>query len=142
MTASSRVDEIHALLRLHAGAPEVLTEDTELHADLGLISLDLHEFLEEFAERFQVDMSGFLWYFHSEEDGLNPFRWIFPAPQDRVTRIPLRLALFYRAAEIGKWPVEYPEHSLPVRRWDLVLCRCLGAVAFFWLGWELAQALF
>lgn len=59
-----------------------------------------------------------------------------------MARIPLRLALFYRAAEIGKWPVEYPEHSLPAHRWDLVLVRCLLVVVLVRFLWWLAQEFF
>lgn len=142
MSAASRVDEINALVRKHTGTRGVLSEETDLHSDLGLISLDLDEFLDEFARRFDVDLSGFLWYFHTEEDGVSPGRLFFAAPQDRVRRIPLRLALLYQAVELGRWPVDYPEHSLPRRRWDVVFNQCLAAGFAVWLVWWLAQKLF
>ena len=72
MNVSSRVEEIDALVREHTGYRGPLSAETDLHADLRLISLDLDEFLSEFAERFGVDLSGFLWYFHMEEDGVSP----------------------------------------------------------------------
>jgi acyl carrier protein len=138
----SRIDEIDALVRDHTGTRGVLSEETDLHSDLGLTSLDLDEFLAEFAKRFDVDLSGFLWYFHTEEDDVSPGRLFFAAPQERVQRIPLRLALLYRAVELGRWPVDYPEHSLPRRRWDLVFNQCLAAGFAAWLVWWLAQKLF
>jgi hypothetical protein len=142
MSAVPRVEEINALVREHTGARGALSEETDLHGDLGLISLDLDEFLAEFAERFSVDMSGFLWYFHTEEDGVSFGRLFFSAPQDRVSRIPLKLALLYRAAEIGKWPIDYPKHTLPARRWDTVVNQCLAAGLALWLLWWLVQKLF
>jgi hypothetical protein len=142
MSAVPRAEEIHALVRKHTGAQGLLSEETDLHGDLGLILPDLDEFLAEFAERFSVDLSGFLWYFHTDEDGVSPGRLFFAAPQDRVTRIPLRLALLYRAAELGRWPVDYPKHSLPPRRWDIVVNQCLAVAAALWLLWWLARKVF
>ena len=142
MSAVPRAEEINALVRKHTGAQGLLSEKTDLHGDLGLISLDLDEFLAEFAERFRVDLSGFLWYFHTDEDGVSPGRLFFAAPQDRVTRIPLRLALLYRAAELGRWPVDYPKHSLPPRRWDIVVNQFLAVAAALWLLCWLARKVF
>lgn len=120
----------------------MLTADTDLHADLRLIGLDLGEFLDEFAVRFGIDLSGFPWYFHSEDDGASFGRLFFASPQDRVTRIPLRLGLLYAAAETGRWPVEYPAHSLPPRRWDVIIDRLLVTAAALGLLWWLARKLF
>jgi hypothetical protein len=141
VSAVSRTEEINALVREHAGVRGALSEDTDLCGDLRMLEPDLDELLVDFAERFRVDMSGFLWYFHTDEDGVSPGRLFFRAPQDRVTRIPLRLALLYRAAEIGRWPVDYPEHSLPARRWDLVFNQCLAAGIGVSLVWWLARKL-
>lgn len=141
MSAVSRVDEINALVREHTGTRGVLSEETDLHSDLGLTSLDLDEFLAEFAKRFDVDLSGFLWYFHTEEDGVSPGRLLFAAPQDRVQKIPLKLALLYQAVELSRWPVDYPEHSLPRRRWDVVVNQCLAAALAVGLLWWLARKL-
>lgn len=141
MSAVSTVAEINALVRKHTGARGMLSEETDLHSDLRLISLDLEEFLDEFAKRFDVDLSEFLWYFHTEEDGVSLGRLFFAAPQDLVTRIPLRLALFYQAVELGRWPVDYPEHSLPRRRWDVVVDQCLAAAMALGLLWWLARKL-
>jgi hypothetical protein len=138
----SRAEEINALVRERTAVRGPLSEETDLHGDLRMLEPDLDEFLVDFAERFRVDLSGFLWYFHTDEDGVSPGRLFFRAPQDRVTRIPLRLALLYHAAEIGRWPVDYPEHSLPARRWDLVFNQRLAAGALVWLMWWLAQKLF
>lgn len=141
MSAVSRVEEINALVREHTGVQGPLSEDTDLGGDLRMLEPDLDELLVAFAERFRVDLSGFLWYFHTDEDGVSPGRLFFRAPQDRVTRIPLRLALLYRAAEIGRWPVDYPEHFLPARRWDVVFNQCLaagvGVSLVWWLAWKL-----
>lgn len=141
MSAASRAEEIHALVREQTGFRGPLTEETDLHGDLGLLADDLDELLTTLAERLRVDLTGFLWYFHTDEDGVSPGRLFFAAPQDRVTRIPLRLALLYRAAELGRWPVDYPEHSLPARRWDVAVNQCLAVGIALWLIWWLAREL-
>lgn len=141
MSAASRAEEINALVREQTGFRGPLTEETDLHGDLGLLADDLDELLTTFAERLRVDLTGFLWYFHTDEDGVSPGRLFFAAPQDRVTRIPLRLALLYRAAELGRWPVDYPEHSLPSRRWDVAVNQCLAVGIALWLIWWLAREL-
>ncbi|HEX5051134.1 MAG TPA: DUF1493 family protein [Planctomycetota bacterium] len=133
MSAVSRVEEINALVQKYAGPRTPLSAETDLFGDLKLLVPDLDELLHEFKDRFHVDLSAFLWYFHTDEDVVSPGRLFFDAPQDRVTRIPLRLDLLYRAAELGRWPVDYPEHSLPPRRWDFVFNLCLAAVFALWL---------
>lgn len=139
MTPDSKREEIDALVRKHAAIQGPLSEQTDLCGEHGMCVFDLEDLLEEFAERFAVDLSGYLWYFHSDEEGVSPGRWFFPAPQDRVTRIPLQLGLLYRAAELGRWPVEYPEHSLPARRWDTVINQCLVAAIVLSLVWRLVE---
>ena len=139
MSADTKREEIDALVRKHVVVRGALSERTDLCGELGIVDLDLEELLDEFAERFGVDMSGYLWYFHSDEEGVSPGRWFFPAPQDRVTKIPLRLGILHRAAELGRWPVEYPEHSLPARRWDVVFNQCLLAGIGLCLVWRLCQ---
>lgn len=137
MTPDLKRDEIDALVRKHAAARGPLSEQFDLCGEFGMSVFDLDDLLEEFAERFAVDLSGYRWYFHSDEEGVSPGRWFFPAPQDRVTRIPLRLGLLHRAAELGRWPLDYPEHSLPARRWDIVINQCLVAGVVLFLVWRL-----
>lgn len=141
MSAASGAEEINALVREQTGFRGPLTEETDLHGDLEVLADDLEDLLTTFAERFRVDLTGFSWYFHTDEDGVSPGRLFFAAPQDRVTRIPLRLALLYRAAELGRWPVDYPEHSLPARRWDIAVNQCLAVGIALWLIWWLAREL-
>lgn len=139
MRAVSRVEEINALVRKHTGFRGRLSEEVNLFPDLFLLEPDLDELLTDFAERFRVDLAGFRWYVHTDEDGVSVGRFFFRAPQDRVTRIPISLGLLYRAAEIGRWPIDYPEHSLPARRWDRLIDLCMVCGIAAWLLWSLVR---
>lgn len=89
--------------------------DCRFHGD------DCAEFLADFAQEFGVNMDGFLWYFHFEEEGWNYGSLLFKAPSDRVARIPLTLDLLIASAHAAQWLIVYPEHRLPARRYDLWL---------------------
>lgn len=107
-----------------------MTEATSLQGDLRLYGDDINELMESYASRFSVDMSSYLWYFHTGEEGLNiPGGLFFPPPNQRVTEIPITVGLLLDCANAGKWNVEYREHSIPERRYDVVVN--LGLVALF-----------
>lgn len=136
------VDQIQAFVGEQAGYRQPLPEEASLQEDVGLYADDLHEFMDEFAKRFHVDMSSYLWYFHTGEEGLNPGALFFAPPQARVPEIPITLRLLREAAELGRWPLTYPPHSLPARRYDILISQLLiGGFAVAML-WQLARALF
>jgi hypothetical protein len=59
-----------------------------------------------------------------------------------VPRIPITLRLLREAVELGRWPLTYPPHSLPARRYDLLINQVLvGGFAVALLYW-LAHVLF
>lgn len=141
MTAVSVAEEIEALLREQIGIRSSLDADASLQ-DLGLFAEDLTDFMTIFGERFGVDLSTFRWYFHTGEEGFSPGGLFFTPPQHRVPKIPITLRLLREAAELRRWPVDYPEHSLPARRWDIVINHCLAGAFVLWLLWCLAGRLF
>lgn len=100
---------------------EVL-DDADINRDLGCSGDDFSELMEAFAKEFQVDITGYSWYFHTEEEGGN---WIggsfFAPPNERVQHIPVTLNVLLDSAKTGKWMVVYPEHQLPKRRYDLLI---------------------
>lgn len=94
--------------------------ESRLVEDLGIEGDDFFELEQAFAKRFNVDMSGYLWYFHHGEEGMNIGALLFPPPNLRVESIPVTLTLLLDAANSGEWPLQYPAHELPRRRYDLV----------------------
>ncbi len=93
---------------------------------------DLGEFMDAFAQRFGVDLSAFLRYFHTGEEGMNLGGVFFAPPHDRVTRIPITLRMLREAAELGNWPVVYPQHSLPARRYDILINQVIAGGMVLW----------
>ncbi len=56
---------------------------TDLVADLKRWGDDLNELLEEYSSKFRVDMSNYLWYFHTKEEGSNVMSFLFKAPNQK-----------------------------------------------------------
>lgn len=109
--------------------PSRLTPETTLQGDLGAWGDDVDEIIEILAERFGTDVSSYLWYFHTREEGFSLLgRWIFSPPDKRVQQIPISLQLLLDSARAGRWLVEYPEHRLPEHRYDIWADRVLIAL--------------
>jgi Protein of unknown function (DUF1493) len=41
-----------------------VSPDDDINLDLGVMGDDFTELMEAFAEKYKVDMKGYLWYFH------------------------------------------------------------------------------
>ena len=80
---------------------------------------DAFEFIDEFANRFNVDMSNYNWYFHHGEEGHNIGGIFFKPPYERVTHIPITIEVLENAIAARRWPITYPDHTLPAVRWDI-----------------------
>jgi hypothetical protein len=106
-----------------------LTDDFDLFGQLGIDGDDASELMDRFATRFGADMTGYRWYFHHGEEGINLAGVFFPPPNARVTHMPLTFGMLVKAAEAKSWSVEYPSHRLPTVRRDLQLN--FGCVAVF-----------
>ncbi len=88
--------------------------------EIGLIGDDFEDLMELYASRFNVDMTSYLWYFHTDEEGSPGLGgYFFRPPNERVTRIPVTPRMMLDFANSGKWAIVYPEHTIPKRRWDL-----------------------
>ncbi len=95
---------------------------SDLVHDLGIWGDDFHGTISAFAERFSVDMSNYLWYFHTFEEGFNfPGGLVCKPPNDRVKRIPVTPKMLLDFANAGKWDMTYPPHELPRYRWDRLI---------------------
>jgi hypothetical protein len=115
--------DIHAFIGRVAGVPEkCLLADCDLERDVGITGDDFDELIIAFAEEFGVNMDCYLWYFHhAEEVTFNPGALFFRPPYRRVKHIPVTPELLLSSASTGSWPDIYPEHSIPSRRYDLLL---------------------
>ena len=102
--------------------------------DQGVCGDDFHELIDEYAKLFNVDMRGYLWYRHAEEEGgWNSFRGsFFKPPNKRVTHIPVTPALLLEMANERHWDVQYPSHKLPKRRWDMIINQVFFVVVIAW----------
>jgi hypothetical protein len=100
-----------------------LTDD--LCKEHGVGGDDFHKFIDAYANTFNVDMTGYLWYFHAGEEGHNIGGIIFKPPYEKVTQIPVTPAMLLDFANKGYWDVFYPPHNLPKRRWDIIFNKVL-----------------
>jgi hypothetical protein len=132
-------EQIDNFIKEKVGIDELKQSDDLLH-DQGVCGDDFHELIDEYAKVFGVDMAGYLWYFHADEEG----SWnsigstFFKPPYDRVTHVAVTPALLLEMANKGHWDIKYPPHNLPKRRWDLIINQVLFVVI---IGWALYSCL-
>ncbi len=86
-----------------------LSEQTEL-LKLGMDGDDALEFMEEFRNRFSVDMSEFEFRKHFSPEGFNPIVYIYWLlfARDKLKSIPITLRDLTEAAEKKKWVKREP----------------------------------
>lgn len=101
--------EIKNFFEKEWGDTEELLPDSDILGELGITGDDTDELLWKYAELYSVDMQGYLWYFHTEEEGVR----FFPThPYERLGgKIPITLNLLADFANKGKWDYPYPEHD-------------------------------
>lgn len=98
-----------------------MSQNTDIF-DAGCYGDDWHDLMESYSEKFSVDMSEYLWYFHTQEEGLGLIGGIiFKSPDQRVERIKITPKHLFDIAVVGKWSIDYPEHSIPEKRHDLTI---------------------
>ena len=115
-----------------------LNPNDDLLYDCGITGDDFHELIEKYSKQFHVDMGGYLWYFHANEEGNSIGSSFFKPPYERVNHIPITPAKLLEFANKGHWDISYPHHVLPKRRWDLLINMIL---LFIVLGWALYSCL-
>jgi hypothetical protein len=116
------IKDIYQFLEKEVGVKsKYLAPNTDLFLDLHIEGDDFFELEESFEKQFNVDMSSYRWYFHHGEEGWNPGGLFFKAPQDCVTRIPVTPNLLLDSANNNQWMLDYPEHTIPHKRYDLTL---------------------
>ena len=132
--------EIIDFVRSETGHREDMTDNTTLQDDIGIWGDDVSELLENYAKRFSVDMSSFLWYFHTREEGTSPGSLFFKPPNERVEQIPITVAMLRDFANTGTWSVVYPDHYIPKRRTDLLINLIITlTVVIVWVVWIIVK---
>lgn len=116
-----------------------ISDNTDLFSDCGIVGDDFHELIEKYADKFSVDMAGYLWYFHSDEEGQNIGGLIVKPPNLRVKRIPVTPKLLLDFANLGKWKIEYPKHKIPKRRYDILINQILFGGFIIFLVYKLIK---
>ncbi|MBK7434198.1 MAG: DUF1493 family protein [Chitinophagaceae bacterium] len=113
------------------------TGSSDIESDLGCYSDDFHELISEYSKTFTVDMTSYLWYFHTGEEGNNFGGYFFKAPYERVKRIPVTPDMLLEFANKGKWDLKYPPHKIPKKRYDILINTVLVllAIAFAIYYW-------
>lgn len=121
------IHEIIEFVKQCTGSRNVNPE-TDINMGLGVDGDDFHELMSEYSDKFGVDMNNFLWYFHSGEEGQNLGGILFAPPHKRVDRIPVTPKMLLKFSETGSWKINYPEHQLPKKRYDMIFNRVFGIV--------------
>lgn len=98
---------IEDLIRRHSGCTELPPPDADLLDAINIDGDDVSDLMEAFAVRFDVDLSGYRWFYHHGPDGL-PFFGLSWGKAFEARRIPITIALLEQAAALGRWPVDYP----------------------------------
>ena len=124
------LDDIVEFVRVQTGYRKPISESADLDHEIGVFGDDMGHLLAAYAERFGVDMAPYLWYFHTGEEGLGIGGLFFKPPNRRVEHIPVTPAVLLRSARAGVWSVDYPDHSLPPRRLDILVNQVFSAVVF------------
>lgn len=115
-----------------------LADDADLFDVLGIEGDDAGGFMDAFVARFDVDAENFRWYFHHADEGWNIGGLFYKPIHRRFGRIPITLATLTEAVRTRRWPIEYPDHVVPARRWDIVINQVFGVAMLVGLaawGW-------
>lgn len=96
--------------------------DIDIFKELGVVGDDFHEMIEKYSKNYNVDLSNYLWYFHTDEEGSFSFGELFyDPPYKKVERIPVTPKMLAEFINVGKWDIKYPEHEINKRRYDLII---------------------
>ena len=133
----AEVSEIIEFLKQKTGADSI-SENSDIGSDLGVDGDDYDELILEFSERYNVDVSSCLWYFHfSEEGSWNSIgRQFFKSPDERVKHIPVTPVMLSNFTKSGKWNLDYPEHNIPKKRYDILVNQVLVIGLILYLLWR------
>lgn len=127
------IAEIYRFINTELDVPEALLNgDTDLFATFDIAADICEDFIETFGQKFKVDLTDYRWYFHHGEAGLNLGGFIIAPPYKRVERIAITPELLLRSATKRRWKVNYPDHQIPQKRWDMLINKIILFLVFFY----------
>ncbi|MDB5251120.1 MAG: hypothetical protein JWP27_289 [Flaviaesturariibacter sp.] len=100
---------------------EAVPLDADIFADLGCTGIRFTQLISAFGLRFDVDISAYRWYFHTNEDETTIGAMFFKPPYERVERIAVTPEMLLQFANSGWWDITYPEHEIPSSRADIFI---------------------
>ena len=127
-------DDIIDFIKNITGSEEV-NIDSDIYEDLNVVGDDFHELIEKWSIKYQVDMSKYHWYFHADEEG----GWtsiggiFFKPPYHRVRRIPITPRILTDFVNNAKWDLNYPVHTIPIKRFDILINKVLMGILIIFL---------
>ena len=120
------VNDIIVFLEEQLGV-EKINPESDIYNDLEVGGDDFFEMMAEYSKKYDVNLSEYLWYFHSDEEGIFSLGALFFAPPyKRVKRIAVTPLMLTEFANSKKWGITYPKHSINSRRIDLLINRIAG----------------
>lgn len=129
------ISEIYNFLEEYADTNK-LEDDSDLY-EAGIKGDDFHNMIKWYTKNYSVDMSNYLWYFHTDEEGQNFGGLFFKPPYKRVERIPITPRLLAKFIKTKKWDIDYPNHSIPKLRVDLMINWIMILLFLIVLIWSL-----
>ncbi|MFT2089559.1 DUF1493 family protein [Paraglaciecola sp. 2405UD69-4] len=117
---------------------ENVNPNTDISEELGIVGDDFHELIEAYAIKYHVNMEQYLWYFHTQDEAINIWAFIFKPPWAKVKRIPVTPQILFNSAIKGEWQVIYPVHEAPTTRNDITYSNILWLlliIGMVLLGW-------
>ncbi len=103
----------------------IVEPNSDIFYDLGISGDDFHELIDHYALKYSVDMKNYKWYFHADDEGQSIVSFFIKPPYKLVDRIPVTPAMLTKFANNGQWDMQYPEHKLPKRRYDILINQIL-----------------
>ena len=123
------IAEILNFVAIESGTKiEKVHPNTNISDELGIVGDDFHELIEAYSNKYHVNMDEYLWYFHSEDEGVNIWSFIFKPPWAKVKRIPVTPQVLLNFATKGKWQFVYPDHKVPTNRNDITYSNSLWLI--------------
>jgi len=119
----SWLNEIRNFLEDYSGVyPD--NPNIDIWKDMHVTGDDFHEMIENYTKEYKIDMSSYLWYFHTDEEGHNFIGGLFfKPPYKRVKRIPITPKMLSDFVNLKEWNINYPDHKIPKKRYDLLINR-------------------
>ena len=102
-----------------------LQSDSDIFETLGICGDDCFELIIKYSEKYNVDISNYLWYFHHEEEASwnSLGRMFYKTPNELVNRIPVTSSMLTKFANSKTWDNIYPNHEIPIKRKDIIINR-------------------